>query len=77
MLGPTADQPGGTVEGMPLDDLLMAWDRPFLPEAKGGCPALGRLQARQAAAPTASKWSGFPGFDLPKADLRAAKAWAT
>ena len=67
VLGPNAGQPGGAVEGMPLEDLIVAWDRPFLPEAKGGCPAFGGEPSRQAASLAASKWSGFPGIDLPSA----------
>lgn len=34
--------------GIPVPDLLKAWDKPFQPEASGGCPAL------KTAPPTAS-----------------------
>ena len=51
---------GGEIGGMPLDRIRAAFDAPFKPPAKGGCPALtllqrtgGRLEAlsarRQAA----------------------------
>eukprot|EP00040_Diaphanoeca_grandis_P015248 m.77569 g.77569 ORF g.77569 m.77569 type:complete len:329 (+) comp25027_c0_seq1:92-1078(+) len=46
VLGPNADKPclpgQPCVTGMPLDDLLTAWDRPFVSEdpTLGGCPAL-------------------------------------
>ena len=42
VLGPDAKVPGGAVTGMPLSDLLDAWDRPFASEdpAAGGCPPL-------------------------------------
>ena len=40
VLGPDAGRPGGAVGGMPLPALLEAWERPFLPEALGGCPPL-------------------------------------
>lgn len=37
-LGPDAGKPGGAVTGMPIADLIAAWEKPFLPVAKGGCP---------------------------------------
>ena len=37
-LGPDSSKPGGAVAGMSLDDLVAAWQKPFLPEAQGGCP---------------------------------------
>jgi len=38
-LGPDSGKPGGAVAGMSLDDLVAAWQKPFLTEAEGGCPA--------------------------------------
>ena len=38
-LGPEAGRPGGAVAGMPMQQLVAAWQKPFLPEAEGGCPA--------------------------------------
>lgn len=42
LLGPDADKPGGTIAGWPTDQLLGAWQQPFLSneEADGGCPGL-------------------------------------
>lgn len=42
VLGPDAGQPHGAVAGMPLDDLIAAWDRPFASDdaSQGGCPGL-------------------------------------
>ena len=40
VLGPDAGKAGGAVTGMPLPDLIAAWDLPFSPESAGGCPAL-------------------------------------
>ena len=37
-LGPEAGTPGGALAGMSTDDLVAAWEKPFLPEAQGGCP---------------------------------------
>jgi len=37
-LGPESGTPGGAVAGMPIGDLVAAWEKPFLPEAQGGCP---------------------------------------
>lgn len=62
-LGPDAGTPGGAVAGVPLQTLLDAWNRPFLPEAEGGCPALGDEIRRAPPRPSARKWRGFPGFD--------------
>ena len=30
-------KPGGAVAGLPLQELIQAWDKPFLPESQGGC----------------------------------------
>ena len=30
---------GGEVAGMPLAELVAAWEKPFLTEDQGGCPA--------------------------------------
>ena len=38
-LGPHADRPGATGGGMSTDALVAAWQKPFRPEAEGGCPA--------------------------------------
>ena len=38
-LGPHAGRPGETGGGMSTDALVAAWQKPFLPEAEGGCPA--------------------------------------
>jgi len=38
-LGPEAGKPGGAVSGMSLTELVAAWEKPFLPEDAGGCPA--------------------------------------
>ena len=38
-LGPDAYKPGGKVGGLSLDELKVAWLKPFEPEAEGGCPA--------------------------------------
>ena len=42
VLGPTAGRAGGTVGGMPLSQLVDAWEAPFRSEdtGAGGCPAL-------------------------------------
>jgi len=42
ILGPDSGTPGGAVEGMPLDDLLSAWQMPFASTdpAQGGCADL-------------------------------------
>jgi len=42
VLGPAAGQSGGAVTGMPLQDLVTAWDLPFASSdpAHGGCPPL-------------------------------------
>jgi hypothetical protein len=40
-LGPDAGKVGGTVSGMPTAALVKAWEKPFLPEKEGGCPAVG------------------------------------
>jgi len=37
-LGPDAGKPGGTGGGLPTEALVAAWEKPFLPEAEGGCP---------------------------------------
>lgn len=63
VLGPEAGFPGGKVAGMPLQKLVDAWNKPFLPEAQGGCPALGDSIRREPPRPSALKWRGFPGFD--------------
>eukprot|EP00755_Sulcionema_specki_P014778 Sspe_Gene.57631::Locus_31612_Transcript_2_3_Confidence_0.500_Length_1221::g.57631::m.57631 len=41
-LGPDAAKPGGAIAGIPLKDLITAWDAPFASEdpTKGGCPPL-------------------------------------
>jgi hypothetical protein len=44
-LGPDAGKPGDAGGGLPTEALVAAWQKPFLPEAEGGCPA------QQAAAP--------------------------
>jgi len=62
-LGPEAGKPGGAVAGMPLSDMLGAWNKPFLPESEGGCPAVGGELALSLPAPSpAKRWRGFPGF---------------
>ena len=38
-LGPDSGKHGGAVAGMPLDALVKAWEKPFLDESLGGCPA--------------------------------------
>ena len=38
-LGPNAGKPGPPGGGLPTDALVAAWEKPFLPEAEGGCPA--------------------------------------
>ena len=42
VLGPNAGTPGGAIEGMPVADLLKAWNAPFDSENPelSGCPAL-------------------------------------
>ena len=42
VLGPDADKPDGKVAGLPLDQLLGFWRKPFESEetSEGGCPAL-------------------------------------
>ena len=37
-LGPEAGKVGGAVEGMSLQKLVAAWEKPFLPVEFGGCP---------------------------------------
>jgi len=53
-LGPDAGKAGGQVAGMPVADLIAAWEKPFEPEDEGGCPAQPERQswfapARQVA----------------------------
>ena len=43
-MGPHSGTSGGAIEGMSLDALTAAWERPFLPEAQGGCPALPEMR---------------------------------
>lgn len=38
--GPESGRPLGKVGGMSLAELSEAWERPFLPEERGGCPAV-------------------------------------
>ena len=38
-LGPEAGKAGGQLAGMPVADLIAAWEKPFDPENDGGCPA--------------------------------------
>jgi len=59
-LGPDAGTPGGTVAGLPLQTLLDAWNRPFLPTDQGGCPPL--ADEIRSAPPRTRKWRGFPGW---------------
>jgi hypothetical protein len=42
VLGPQAGTPGGAISGMPIQDLLTAWNAPFesTDSAKSGCPSL-------------------------------------
>ena len=42
VLGPGGAVPGGKITGMPIADLLTAWDLPFASTdpSQGGCPAL-------------------------------------
>lgn len=42
VLGPHAGTPGGAIEGMPVEDLLQAWNAPFDSDDPqlSGCPAL-------------------------------------
>jgi hypothetical protein len=40
VLGPEGGRWNGTVTGMPLADIEQGWHAAFLPEARGGCPAL-------------------------------------
>ena len=42
VLGPDASQPGGKVTGMPIEDLVTAWELPFASDdpTKKGCPGL-------------------------------------
>ena len=42
VLGPDADKPDGKVAGLPLDQLLGFWRKPFESDetSEGGCPAL-------------------------------------
>ena len=37
-MGPDSGVPGGAVSGMPIESLIEAWEKPFLPEESGGCP---------------------------------------
>jgi len=61
-LGPEAGKVNGTIEGMPIQDLIDAWNKPFLPVEKGGCPALQKPELR--AASPAVPWFGYPNFDF-------------
>lgn len=40
VLGPDGGKPGGAVTGMPLEEMVAAWVKPFETPAKGGCPNL-------------------------------------
>ena len=42
-LGPDSGRYGGAVAGMAMDDLVAAWEKPFLPEDQGGCPPQAEL----------------------------------
>mgnify|MGYP004092004777 FL=1 len=44
-LGPDSGRYGGAVAGMAMDDLVAAWEKPFLPEDQGGCPPQAGLPA--------------------------------
>ena len=50
-LGPDAGKPGGALAGLPLDQLVAAWEKPFLPEEQGGCPAQQELPSWFDGAP--------------------------
>ena len=39
VLGPESGHPGGAVTGMPVQDLIAAWEKPFADEKDGGCPS--------------------------------------
>lgn len=40
VLGPDSGNPGGAVTGMAVEDLVRAWEKPFLPEEQGGCASV-------------------------------------
>ena len=40
--------------GMPLSELVAAWEKPFLPEVQGGCPAQQELPSWFGGAPKAA-----------------------
>lgn len=42
-LGPESGTPGGKVAGLSVEEMTAAWEKPFLPEEQGGCPALKEL----------------------------------
>ena len=44
-LGPNAGRANGTVAGMPIAAMVKAWEKPFLPEAHGGCPPVQTVHA--------------------------------
>ena len=42
-MGPSSGTPGGKAGGMSLAALTAAWEKPFAPEAEGGCPAMPQM----------------------------------
>ena len=59
-LGPDAGKVHGAVGGMPLQDLVDAWNKPFLSMHEGGCPALTRPTKGVVQAPALPYFARFP-----------------
>ena len=61
VLGPDAGTPGGAVAGMPLEDLVAAWQRGFGGVDEGGCAPMPTAASAVPAVPFGKRW-GFGTF---------------
>ena len=58
---------------MSLEDLVAAWEKPFLAEAQGGCPSLGASKLDRCGSPLAGPVLG--GIDVVDAFEAAAAGY--
>ena len=67
VLGPDADRHGGKLAGMPLADLVAAWNLPFASDdtAIGGCPAIKPNPADRGSAESSATTSRVAGASQP------------
>ena len=61
VLGPDAGTPGGAVAGMPLEDLVAAWQRGFGGVDEGGCAPMPTAASAVPPVPFGKRW-GFGTF---------------